>query len=32
MDYRQEVGSYTVKGGFENEADAVLYLYNAYVF
>lgn len=24
MDYRQEVGSYTAKGGFENEADIVL--------
>jgi len=24
MDYRQEVGSYTAKGGFENEADIVI--------
>jgi len=24
MDHKQEVGSYTAKGGFENEADIVL--------
>lgn len=24
MDYRQEVGSYTAKGGFQNEMDIVM--------